>query len=376
MEKQQSMPFRMIGIMMILAVIMVTGCKKKMPELGPPEVIIVKITNKDVPVTKEWVGQTYGFEDIEVRARVKGWLTGMFFKEGSEVKKGMLLYTIDSTEMEQQVLEAKGNLAKAKTLLVQADADVKRYTPLAQAGAVSQRELDQALATYGARKGEVDTAAASLALARVNLGYTKVYSPITGLIGISAAKVGDYVGGPPNAIILNTVSSIDTIRVRFSITEQEYLYLVREVINKKKTGEKVKRDIEMILSDGSLYPHKGKVSFADRTIDPATGSLKFEAVFANPDHILRPGQFAKIRVVVATIKNAVVVPSRSLVEMQGRYLVYVMGKENKVEMRNVKIGPQYGQMTAIRGWSETRGNGYHGRYSEGEAGHGGKTESG
>jgi membrane fusion protein, multidrug efflux system len=347
MKKQAVLCYLVTSAVLVMAVMASPGCKKKQPPMPPPDVMVVTVVKKDVPITREWVGQTLGSVDIEIRARALGWVTGMHFKEGSEVKKGTLLYTIDSTELEQRVIESKGNLAKAQTLLIEAEEDVKRYRPLAEAGAVSQRELDSAMAIYGARKGEVETARASLQLSRVNLGYTRIYAPITGLIGMSAAKVGDYVGNPPNPVIVNTISNIDSIRVRFSISEQDYLIFVREIMKKKAPGTGIRRDLEMLLSDGSLYPQKGKVDFADRTIDPATGTMRFEASFPNPQHILRPGQFAKIRAIVAVRKDAVVVPLRSLMEMQGRFLVYIVAAGNKVEMRNVKTGPKYGPLTAI-----------------------------
>ena len=301
----------------------------------------------DVPITGEWVGQTLGAVDIEIRARVEGWLQGIHFREGSEVRQGTLLYTIDASELREAVAQAEGKVAAAKTLLVQAEEDVKRYTPLAEVGAVSKRDLEIAISRYEAQQGELDAANAALNEAKINLGYATVTAPITGLIGISAARVGDFVGRPPNAIILNTISRVDSIHVRFSISEQEYLDLMRRLEEMKASLKGKRREIEMVLADGSTYPNKGVISFAQRQIDPATGTLQFEASFPNKERLLRPGQFAKIRVVIDERKDAIVVPSRSIFEIQGQKTVYVVNDQNIVVMRVVTTGPEYNNNTVI-----------------------------
>ncbi|HMK38559.1 MAG TPA: efflux RND transporter periplasmic adaptor subunit, partial [Bacteroidota bacterium] len=256
---------RMPAVPVLAALLAIApGCKKDEPAAAaPPEVKVVEAIQKDVPIVREWVGQTSGALDIEIRARVNGWLTGLHFKEGTEIKKGTLLYTIDDSELRQQVAEARGKLAEANTLLVRAQADVNRYRPLAAAGAVSQRDLERALAEAGARKGEVEAAQASLNVAEINLGYATVTAPIDGLIGISRARVGDFVGRPPNPVILNTISRVDTIHVRFSITEQEYLDLIRRFgAGQKPRGPGDKIPLEMVLADGTVYPLKGTAVFA------------------------------------------------------------------------------------------------------------------
>ncbi|MGH7495873.1 MAG: efflux RND transporter periplasmic adaptor subunit [bacterium] len=334
----------------MLATISAVGCGEKEPTTtaAPTEVKVVAVAQRDVPITREWVGQTLGAVDIEIRARVNGWLQGIHFREGTEVKKGALLYTIDTSELDQTVAESKGKLAEARTLLARAESDVNRYRPLAAAGAVSQRDLETALAEYGARKGEVEAAQASLRLTEINLGYAHITAPIDGLIGISAARVGDFVGRPPNPVILNTISRVDSIHVRFSITEQEYLELVRQLQTEaQQAAQRQKRELEMVLADGSRYPYKGHVSFAQRQIDAATGTLQFEASFPNPERLVRPGQFARIMTVVDQRKGAVVVPGRALTELQGQYLLYVVGEGNKVVMRRVVLGPKAGAFTVI-----------------------------
>jgi membrane fusion protein, multidrug efflux system len=334
--------FTTISIFLLLS-----SCGEEQVEMKPIEVKVTGVVAKDVPITREWVGQTYGAVDIEIRARVDGWLQGLYFKEGTVVRQGALLYKIDDTELLEAVAEAEGKVASINTLLVQAEDDVKRYTPLAKAGAVSQRDLEIAVSRYEARKGELDAANAALKIAQTNLSYATVLSPITGLIGISQARVGDFVGRPPNPVILNTISRIDSIHVKFSISEQEYLYLVKKLGDNDKSKPSKKRELEMVLADGSIYPQKGYVVFAQRQIDATTGTLQFEASFPNKEEYLRPGQYAKIRTVIEERKNALVIPSRALIELQGQYTVYVVDKDNKVQLRMVNTATSYGQYTVI-----------------------------
>jgi membrane fusion protein (multidrug efflux system) len=339
-------PFVLLFLLSVL-MLLFTTCGEEQVEMKPLEVKVTEVVTKDVPIVREWVGQTYGAVDIEIRARVDGWLQGLYFKEGSVVREGTLLYKIDDTKLLEAVAEAQGKVASVKTMLVQAEDDVKRYTPLAKAGAVSQRELEIAVSKYEARKGELDAANASLNIAQTNLSYATVFAPITGLIGISQARVGDFVGRPPNPVILNTISRVDSIHVKFSISEQEYLALVKQIEKYDKSKPTQKRALDMILADGSVYNHKGYVLFAQRQVDPTTGTLQFEASFPNKEGLLRPGQYAKIQTTVEERKNALVIPSRALIELQGQYTVFVVDKDNKVQMRIVKTLTSYGQYTVI-----------------------------
>jgi len=339
--------------LVILTITFISGCgKKEVVQQSPPEVKFVTSVQKDVPIKQEWVGQTLGAEDIEVRSRVDGIITGIHFVEGTTVNQGALLYTIDPNELLQKVANAKGTLTAAETMLVQAESDVKRYTPLAEQGAVSQRTLEIAVATYEARKGDVESALASLNLARINLGYASITAPITGIIGITNYKVGDYVSkittGP-----LNTVSNVDPIHVRFSISEQEYLTLVKKFMSdsklpKKEVSDKEERAVlELILADNSIYDHTGKINVLQRQIDPSTGTLMLESSFPNPDKILRPGQYAKVRTVVEILKGAVVIPLKCMFEVQGTMQAYVINAENKTELRTLKVGSKLGQLAVI-----------------------------
>jgi membrane fusion protein, multidrug efflux system len=333
--------------LIVLISFLISGCSKKEEiQKQPPEVKYISVIQKNVPVKGEWVGQTIGSEDIEIRSRVDGYLEGFYFTEGTFVNKGQLLYVIDAKELEQQVENAKGRLAASKTQLAQAEYDVNRYTPLARDGAVSQRTLELALTTYDTRKSEVESALAFLRLTQINLGYSRIQSPITGLIGISNYKVGDYIG-KSGTYVMNTVSQIDPIHVRFSISEQEYLSLIKKYQKSELRKEEERSELQMILSNGSMYEHTGKIIIAQRQVDVSTGTLQFEAAFPNPDKVMRPGQFAKIRTVVEELQNAIIIPNTCITELQGQLQVYVIGDDNKVQLRTIKGGPKYGNFRVV-----------------------------
>jgi membrane fusion protein (multidrug efflux system) len=332
-----------------LYVLAFAGCSKEEQAVpAPPEVQVAEVVQKDVPIYREWVGQTTGAVDIEIRARVNGWLTGIHFREGSEVKKGTLLYTIDDNELKQAMAEAKAKLAQARTLYVRAQSDVARYQPLAAAGAVSQRDLDNAVAEEGARKSEVDAAAAAVQIAEINLSYASVRAPVDGLIGISAARVGDFVGRPPNPVILNTISRIDSIHVRFSISEQEYMELARRFDQQgSDTARRRRAGFNMVLADGSVYPLRGSLVFIQRQVDAATGTLQLEASFPNPQRMIRPGQFARIQAMFDQRKDALLIPAKAVTELQGQYFVFVVGPEDKAQFRKVELGPKTGSLQVV-----------------------------
>ncbi len=320
---------------------MISGCSKQEAPPPPPlQVRVAEAVKKDLPVYREWVGQTYGIVDIELRARVAGWLQGIHFSEGTEVKEGALLYTIDQSELLQAVAEGKARVAQVRTMLVQSKSDVDRYRPLAEAGAVSKRDLERAEADYGARQSELEAAQAELNVAQINLGYATVRAPISGLIGISSARIGDFVGRAPNVIILNTISRVDTIRVKFSISEQEYLDFFRRYKERQAAGVKEPgTDFELVLADGSVFPNKGRALYIERNVDPATGTLRLEAAFLNSGKVLRPGQFARVRAIFDQMNDVVVVPARAIMEIQGQPTVYVVGPENKAQFRRLNAGP-------------------------------------
>jgi membrane fusion protein (multidrug efflux system) len=323
--------------------------EEKQTQAPPPQVTVVVTQAKDVPIFQEFVGQIYGFKDIAIRARVEGFLEGIHFEEGSRVEKGALLYTLESQPFEADVAAKMSAVAGAKIMLAKAKSDLNRIEPLAKEKAVSESDLDSAVAQHEAYIESVKAAKANLRASNIQLGYTKIYSPISGIIGKTKAKVGDFVGRSPNPVILNTVSSIDTILVEFFITETQYLQLARNLLSKVEPAVQNarKESLELILADGSFYDHKGKPEFIDRNVDPTTGAILVQASFPNPQELLRPGQFAKVKALVTVVKNGILIPQRCVVELQGTYSVYVVGDEDKVQTRAVKVGPKIKQFWLI-----------------------------
>ncbi len=340
---------------------LITSCKEEnQGEAPPPEVTVQEVIQQDVPIYNEFVGQIYGLKDIPIRARVEGYLLGLHFNEGSRVKKGQLLYTIDPDPFLQQVAEKKSELAKAMTILVNAENELKRYEPLVKINAVSQSDYDAAVASRDAALAGVEAAKANLRLSEIMLSYTKIRSPITGLIGKTEAREGEFVGKTPNPVILNTVSRIDTVRVQFFLSEREYLQLIKDYIKIKsdKTGNKLgstnaEKDygstynLDLILSDGSMYPHKGKVDFINRNVDPKTGSMLVQAHFPNPDRVLRPGLYAKVKAEVDLVKNALLVPQKSVSEIQGQHSVFVLNSDSTVTAKQVVLGERINDLWLV-----------------------------
>ena len=323
--------------------------EEQQAQAPPPQVTVVVTQAKDVPIYQEFVGQIYGFKDIAIRARVEGFLEGIHFEEGSRVEKGALLYTLESQPFEADVAAKMSGVAGAKTMLAKAKSDLDRIEPLAKEKAVSESDLDSAVAQHEAYIESVKAAEANLRASRIQLGYTKIYSPISGIIGKTTAKVGDFVGRSPNPVILNTVSRIDTILVEFFITETQYLQLARHLLSKVEPAVQNarKENLELILADGSLYDHKGKPEFIDRNVDPTTGAMLVQASFPNPQELLRPGQFAKVKALVTVVKDGILIPQRCVVELQGLYSVHVVGDGDKVQTREVKVGPKIKQFWLI-----------------------------
>ncbi|MGD2139472.1 MAG: efflux RND transporter periplasmic adaptor subunit [Burkholderiales bacterium] len=316
---------------------------EKAPVAPPPlPVGVVKAKVEDVPLTIELVGTTLGSQDVPIRARVEGFLETMNFEQGGFVKKGDLLYTIDPQPFEAKLVEAQSRLATARTNHVKAQSDLARIKPLAEIDAVSQQDLDGAVAQEAAARSSVTAAKAAVDLARIELGYTRLTAPIDGLIGLSKAKPGEFVGREPNPVVLNVLSDIDPIRVRFSISEREYLELARTYLDRSNTkidgDDRPRRELTLILADGSEHKYKGKVVARAQAIDPETGTYTIEAAFPNPDALVLPGQFARVRGVYGMLKSAVVVPRIAISEIQGLYRVYVVGSDNRVEVRDVTPG--------------------------------------
>ena len=338
--------------LLCILLLLFSACSQQKEEQAPPpppDITVYQTKVQEVPIYQEFVGQTHGFKDISIRARIEGFLEGIHFAEGSRIKKGTLLYTLESQQFEADVAAKMSRVAEAKTMLAKAQSDLKRIRPLAEQKAVSESDLDAAVAQHEASIESVKAAEANLRASKIQLGYTKIYSPISGIIGKTKAKVGDFVGRSPNPVILNTVSRIDTVLVEFFITETQYLLVARHRLSQNDSADKNSRggELELILADGSLYGHKGKFNFINREVDPTTGAMLLQASFPNPQELLRPGQFAKVKALVKVVKDGILIPQRCVMELQGLYSVYVVGDGDKVQTREVKVGPKIKQFWLI-----------------------------
>ncbi len=318
----------------------------------PPEVVVVKVIQRDQPIAVEFVGQTRGSADIPIRARAEGVLLGMHFNEGQRLQEGDLLYTIDPAPYDAKVVEAQGYLAESRTHLAKAKADLDRIQPLAEMNAVSKQDLDSAQAQFDAARGALQAGEARLEQAEIERSYTVIESPIDGRIGISEAQVGEFVGRAPNPVVLNYVSLTDPIRVRFSIDERSYLRLARRMRELEESydqgaTEDEKTRLELILSDGSIHKHLGKVVAYDAAIDPETGTLTLEADFPNPRDLVLAGQFGRIRAALETVEGALLVPQRSIRELQGIFQIFVVGSDGVVELRTIELGPRVDALRVV-----------------------------
>jgi membrane fusion protein, multidrug efflux system len=322
------------------------GCsKKEAPPPPPPEVQVAEVVQKDVPIYIELVGSTLGSEDVEIRARVEGYLVSINFTEGSFVRKGQPLYKIDPKPFEAALDQAKGNLATAQARLEKTDNDVARFRPLAEKKAVSQQELDNALSAQQAARAQVDAQKAAVAQAQLDLGYTNITSPVDGVIGTTQKKVGSLVGRGESTL-LNIVSQLNPILFRCSIAEAEYLRIARREGRNPKAPEK-QANVELILADGTVFPHKGRLDAIERAVDPTTGTLTGQFAFPNPERLLRPGQYGKARFVIDVKEDAVLVPQLAVQEIQGLYSVMVVKPDATVEQRMVKAGERVGNLWII-----------------------------
>jgi membrane fusion protein, multidrug efflux system len=346
------------------------GCEKgeKAGPPGPPAVEVVDVIQKDVPVYKEWIGTTDGFVNATIRAQVQGYLVKQNYREGDFVKTGQALFEIDPRTFQAALDQSKGALDQAKGILEQSKADVAmqearwatakanlaRVKPLAEQNAVSQKDLDDAVgaeestrSSVVAAKASVVAAGASVVAAQANLekaaldvGFTKVISPIDGIAGIAKAQIGNLVG-PSSTQELTSVSTLDPIKVYINVSEQEYL-------GARQASENVEKvPLELILADGSIFPQKGQFYLADRQVDVTTGTLKLGAIFPNPGNLLRPGQYGRIRARMSVLRGALLVPQRAVGDVQGSFMVAVVGPDNKVDIRRVKPSEKVGSLWVI-----------------------------
>ena len=339
------------SVLISLSGLALVHCKGETASAPPPPLVQVEVANvlqKDVPIQMEWVGTTDGSNNALIRAQVSGYLLKRPYTEGAFIKKGDLLFELDPSKFQTALDQALGDLAKAQAQFTKSKQDVNRDTPLAKEGAISQKELDDSIQAHAAAKGSVATAKAAVAQAKLNLSWTRITAPIDGVVGISKAQIGDLIDANTE---LTSMSTLDPIRVYFPMSEQEYL----EAADKVQQGYRERKEakeyslalLELVLGGEKIYPHKGKFYLVDRQVDTKTGTIRVAALFPNPNNLLRPGQFARVRAVTKTKERAILVPQRAVTEMQGSYQVAVVTPENKVEIRPVKVGHRSGSLWII-----------------------------
>jgi len=378
--------YSIAGILITGLVGLTAGCSQESKGSStpqPPEVQVVQVQQKDVPIYEEWIGTLDGLVNADIKAQVSGYLIQQSYTEGTFVSKGQLLFQIDPRPFQAALDQAEGHLAQAQGVLEQARAqlllseaqvavaeanqrrtqlDVERYTPLAQQKAVTQQDLDNATqnnlaakaqlqaaraqvettrAQIGAAQASVQTATAAVETAQINLGFTRITSPIDGIPGIAQQQVGALVS--PASGTITTVSTLDPIKVYFTASEQEYIDFARRFPTAELRQADLKQiDFELILADGITYPHKGKFSFADRQVDVRTGAIRVASLFPNPGNSLRPGLYGRVRASIRTKDNALLVPQRAVIDLQGTRQVAVVDNNNTVKIRTVKLGETIG----------------------------------
>jgi len=332
------------------------------------DVQVAQVTTQDVPVVKEWIGTLDGRVNAEIRGQISGYLMRQAYREGAFVRQGELLFEIDPRPFQAELNEARGrlaeaesgvqqavaNLAQSKARLGKAELDVKRYTPLVATKAISQEEMDNAVqsrleaeAGMESAQAAIETAKAAVVAAKasvydseVKLGFTKILSPVDGIAGLAMIQVGDLVS--PSGMALTTVSTVDPIKAYFSVSEQEYLA-------QERTGgpSRWAKELELVLADGSVHPHRGTFFMVDRQVDVGTGTVRVAALFPNPGNVLRPGQYARVRATAGVHRDATLVPERAVSELQGTYQLAVVGEDNKVAIRPVRLGERLGNLWVV-----------------------------
>jgi membrane fusion protein, multidrug efflux system len=338
------------GSLVLLPIVTVfTGCSKSGTNditSGPPEVLVTEPLQQDVPIVREWIGSLDGSVNADVRARVSGYVTSQNYKEGAVVKESDLLFQIDPSVYEAAVEQAKAGLAQAQANQLQTEQTEQRETQLFEQKVESAQNRDNAVQSNTAAKAAVKAQEATLRQAELNLEFTRITAPISGVAGIANPGIGDLVG-PGDANPLATISTVDPIKVYFQISEQDYLKVAQERIDANRTNPAPAPPIEIILADGTLYARQGKFSAVDRQVDNQTGTIRLAALFPNPDNVLRPGQFVRVRVTVRTLPGALLVPQRAINELQTSFELAVVGADNKAEIRTVKVGERVGSLWVV-----------------------------
>jgi membrane fusion protein (multidrug efflux system) len=323
-------------------ILVATGCKRQAPPPPAPlKVLVLTVTPRDVPIYEQWIGTLDGYPNAQIRAQVAGYLLKQDYVEGGRVKKGDLLFEIDARPFQAALDQALAKQAQDQAMLGKTELDVKRYAPLAQEKAVSQQEMDDATQANLAAKAALAADKAAVESANLNLGFTKILSPVDGIAGLAQAQIGDLVG--PGTAVLTTVSTVDPIRAYFNVSEQFYLtYRRQHPASADKMSPEKDIPLQLILSDGTTYPKSGQWLFTSRQVDINTGTLQVAAAFTNSDYGLRPGQYALIRAQTELRKGALLVPQRAVSELQGSYQVATVNQTNGVHIKTVTVGDQVG----------------------------------
>jgi membrane fusion protein (multidrug efflux system) len=335
-------------LFLICALTLATGCGKKqeVSAAAPPEVEVADVVQQDVPLYTECISTLDGYVNAQIQPQVTGYLMKQNYTEGTVVQRGQVLFEIDPRPFEASLQQTKGQLAQAEAQLGKTKLDVARDTPLAKESAIPQAQLDNDIQANEAAQAMVSAAKAQVEQAQLNLEFTKVRSLVKGVAGLAKGQIGDLVGP---TTILTTVSQVEPIKAYFAISEQEYLRFADRISavaeGRRRAGER--KVLELVLSDGTVYPRKGWVVLADRQVDVKTGTIRMAGAFENPGGILRPGMFGRIRAVTGVAKAALLVPQRSVVETQGSYSVVVVAPNNQASIRPVKTGERVGQMWMI-----------------------------
>ena len=338
---------KVAALVSAIAVIWVVGCKAKAHVAPPPPTVeLALVTRADVPIYHEWIGVLDGLVNATIRAQVTGYLLSQDYREGNPIKKGEVLFQIDPRPFKAVLDQAKGLLAQAEARLGKTELDVKRYAPLVKDKAISQEEYDDAVQANLEAKAAVVSAKAQVEQAQLNLEFTTISSPIDGIASIAKAQIGDLVG--PGSGELATVSTIDPIKAYYRVTEQAYINFAKLFSNEIERAQRLKQlEIELVLTDGTVYPHKGTISGVGRQIGPTTGALRVEALFPNPAGALRPGEFARVRVKFDLKHDSLLVPQRAVSELQGSYQVAVVEPDNKIHIQPVRVGDRSGDLWMI-----------------------------
>jgi membrane fusion protein (multidrug efflux system) len=335
-------------MVLLLASLALAGCggaKASGPPPKPPEVDVMEVVQKDVPIVSEWTATLDGYVNAQIQPRVSGYLTKQSYKEGSYVHKGQVLFEIDERPFVAALNEAKGQLAQAQAAMGKAQQDVKRDKPLAEARAIAQSQFDNDIQAELGAKAAVETAKAAVEQAELNVGFTKVTSLVDGIAGIAQTQIGNLVGP---TTVLTSVSQVNPIKAYFSISEQQYM--MTQSVGKNGAQRDAWKGVrlKLVLSNGETFPHEGSFLLADRQVDANTGTIRVIGSFPNPNNLLRPGQYGRVLAEMGTQKSALLVPQRAVTELQGSYQLAVVGPDNKVSIRPVKVGPNIGKMLIIQ----------------------------